>query len=115
MRFTNAHRVEVEVSADGLASAPPSGPPPLRRQRAPSLRGFIHYLARHSCVDNIGLAISSLVDDGGCGGFVLADVVFSEWEFEFKDTCMCCGSPFEGDRWGVAYNGLSGWDVKVNS
>jgi hypothetical protein len=31
---TNAHRVEVEVGADGHASAPPVGPPPLRRRRA---------------------------------------------------------------------------------
>jgi hypothetical protein len=34
MRLTNAHRVEVEVGADEPASAPPSGPPPLRRWRA---------------------------------------------------------------------------------
>jgi hypothetical protein len=39
MRFTYAHRVEVEVRADGLASAPSPGPPPLRRRRAPE-RGF---------------------------------------------------------------------------
>jgi hypothetical protein len=31
---TSAHRVEVEVGADGHASAPPSDPPPLRRRRA---------------------------------------------------------------------------------
>jgi hypothetical protein len=33
---TNAHRVEVEVGADGPASAPPTGSPPLRRRRAPT-------------------------------------------------------------------------------
>jgi hypothetical protein len=31
---TNAHRVEVEVGSDGHASAPPPGPPPLRRRWA---------------------------------------------------------------------------------
>jgi hypothetical protein len=33
-RFTSAPRVEVEEGADGAPSAPPSGPPPLRRRRA---------------------------------------------------------------------------------
>jgi hypothetical protein len=32
---TNAHHVEVEVGADGLANAPLPGSPPLRRLRAP--------------------------------------------------------------------------------
>jgi CubicO group peptidase (beta-lactamase class C family) len=36
MTFTNAHRVEVDVCADGPASATSSGPPPLRRRRAPA-------------------------------------------------------------------------------
>jgi hypothetical protein len=35
-KVTNAHRVEVEVGADGPASAPPPGPPPLRHRWAPS-------------------------------------------------------------------------------
>jgi hypothetical protein len=33
---TSAHRVEVEVGANGPASALPTGPPPLRRRRAPT-------------------------------------------------------------------------------
>jgi hypothetical protein len=31
---TGAHRVEVEVGAEGPVNAPPPGPPPLRRRRA---------------------------------------------------------------------------------
>jgi hypothetical protein len=37
---TSAHRVEVEVGADGPASASPLGPPPLRRRRAPDSYGL---------------------------------------------------------------------------
>jgi hypothetical protein len=34
---TNAHRVEIEVGADGPSGAPPPGPPPQRRRRAPGV------------------------------------------------------------------------------
>jgi hypothetical protein len=37
---TSARRVEVEVGADGLVSAPPPGPPPRRRRRAPRVGFF---------------------------------------------------------------------------
>jgi hypothetical protein len=37
---TSAHRVEVDVGADGPASAPPPRPPPQRRRRAPSAWTF---------------------------------------------------------------------------
>jgi hypothetical protein len=34
-KVASAHRVEVEIGADGPAFTPPPGPPPLRRRRAP--------------------------------------------------------------------------------
>jgi hypothetical protein len=44
----SAHRVEIEVGADGLASTPPPGPPPLRRQRAPPPRLYPSRIQRGS-------------------------------------------------------------------
>jgi hypothetical protein len=37
-----AHRVEVEVGADGPAGAPPPGPPPMRRRQVPSLGNYFN-------------------------------------------------------------------------
>jgi hypothetical protein len=66
---TSAHRVEVEVGADGMRAHPRPGPPPLRRRRAPFC---LVYMPHRSSLANSNW-VESEIHDGGQLFFGLID------------------------------------------